>query len=67
MWQGIGLSLPNRGVLFGATTVEELLELPELAESSGAFTSVWVGDGLIAKPRLESTRRCRPSRRAHDR
>lgn len=54
MWQGIGLSLPNRGVLFGATTVEELLELPELAESSGAFTSVWVGDGLIAKPRLES-------------
>lgn len=54
MWQGIGLSLPNRGVLFGATTVDELLELPELAESSGAFSSVWVGDGLIAKPRLES-------------
>lgn len=54
MWQGVGLSLPNRGVLFGATSVDELLELPALAESSGAFSSVWVGDGLIAKARLES-------------
>lgn len=54
MWQGIGLSLPNRGVLFGATSVDELLELPALAEASGAFASVWVGDGLIAKARLEA-------------
>ena len=49
-----GLSLPNRGVLFGATSVEELLELSELAEASGAFDSIWVGDSLFAKPRLES-------------
>jgi alkanesulfonate monooxygenase SsuD/methylene tetrahydromethanopterin reductase-like flavin-dependent oxidoreductase (luciferase family) len=41
-------------VLFGATSVEELLDLPAVAESSGAFGSVWVGDGLIAKARLES-------------
>jgi alkanesulfonate monooxygenase SsuD/methylene tetrahydromethanopterin reductase-like flavin-dependent oxidoreductase (luciferase family) len=49
-----GLSLPNRGVLFGATSVDELIELAERAEASGAFDSVWVGDSLFAKPRLES-------------
>ena len=49
-----GLSLPNRGVLFGATSVDELLELSEQAETSGAFDSIWVGDSIFAKPRLES-------------
>lgn len=51
---GIGLSLPNRGVLFGATDVEGLYRSTEVAEASGYFDSVWVGDGLIAKPRLEA-------------
>jgi alkanesulfonate monooxygenase SsuD/methylene tetrahydromethanopterin reductase-like flavin-dependent oxidoreductase (luciferase family) len=50
----LGLTLPNRGVLFGATTVDELLDLAESAEQSGAFGSVWVGDSIMAKPRLES-------------
>jgi alkanesulfonate monooxygenase SsuD/methylene tetrahydromethanopterin reductase-like flavin-dependent oxidoreductase (luciferase family) len=50
----VGLSLPNRGVLFGATTVDELYALSERAEASGLFHSLWVGDGLIAKPRLEA-------------
>ena len=49
-----GLSLPNRGVLFGATSVDELLALSEQAEASGAFDSLWVGDSLLVKPRLES-------------
>ncbi len=49
-----GLSLPNRGVLFGATSVDELLELSEQADASGVFDSIWVGDSLFAKPRLES-------------
>ncbi len=49
-----GLSLPNRGVLFGLTTVAELLELSETAEASGFYDSVWVGDSLLAKPRLEA-------------
>lgn len=49
-----GLSLPNRGVLFGATSVDELLEVSGQAEASGAFDSIWVGDSLFAKPRLES-------------
>lgn len=51
---GVGLSLPNRGVLFGATDVEGLYRSAETAEASGHFDSVWVGDGLIAKPRLEA-------------
>ena len=49
-----GLSLPNRGVLFGATTVDELLAISERADASGFFDSIWVGDSLFAKPRLES-------------
>jgi alkanesulfonate monooxygenase SsuD/methylene tetrahydromethanopterin reductase-like flavin-dependent oxidoreductase (luciferase family) len=49
-----GLSLPNRGVLFGATSVDELLALSAEADASGAFDSIWVGDSLFAKPRLES-------------
>ena len=32
-----GLSLPNRGVLFGATSVGELLAVSEQADASGAF------------------------------
>src|SRR5262245_53376844 len=49
-----GLSLPNRGVLFGATSVDELLAISEQADASSAFDSIWVGDSLFAKPRLES-------------
>jgi alkanesulfonate monooxygenase SsuD/methylene tetrahydromethanopterin reductase-like flavin-dependent oxidoreductase (luciferase family) len=49
-----GLSLPNRGVLFGATTAAKLVRLAERAEQSGVFGSVWVGDSLLAKPRLEA-------------
>lgn len=50
----IGLTLPNRGVLFDATTPAELVELAEIADKSGGFDSVWVGDSLLAKPRLEA-------------
>lgn len=65
----LGLLLPNQGVVFGATTVPELFELAALAEESDVFESLWVGDNLLAKPRLESvtllsalaarTQRCR--------
>jgi alkanesulfonate monooxygenase SsuD/methylene tetrahydromethanopterin reductase-like flavin-dependent oxidoreductase (luciferase family) len=50
----IGLTLPNRGVLFGATTAAEMLDLAEIADQSGAFQSVWAGDSLFGKPRMES-------------
>jgi alkanesulfonate monooxygenase SsuD/methylene tetrahydromethanopterin reductase-like flavin-dependent oxidoreductase (luciferase family) len=50
----IGLTLPNRGVLFGATTPEQMLRMSEIADQSGQFASVWVGDSLLGKPRMES-------------
>jgi alkanesulfonate monooxygenase SsuD/methylene tetrahydromethanopterin reductase-like flavin-dependent oxidoreductase (luciferase family) len=48
-----GLTLPNRGVITGATTVDEMLALAEKAETAG-WDSVWVGDSILAKPRLDS-------------
>src|SRR6516164_7544624 len=48
-----GLTLPNRGVVIGATTVAEMLQLAAVAESSG-WDSVWVGDSIFAKPRLDA-------------
>lgn len=48
------LTLPNRGVLIGVTTAEQMLQMAETAERSGLFSDVWVGDSLLGKPRLES-------------
>ena len=50
----VGLTMPNRGVLFGATTVDLMLDMSERADASGKFDSLWVGDSLLGKPRLES-------------
>lgn len=41
-------------MVLGAVTVRDLIESTETAEASGAFDTVWVGDSLLAKPRLES-------------
>ncbi|MGH2615162.1 MAG: LLM class flavin-dependent oxidoreductase [Thermomicrobiales bacterium] len=50
-----GLSLPNRAVLFGGPiTWDTLLQASERAEASGSFDSIWVGDNLLSKPRLEA-------------
>ncbi|HKV43935.1 MAG TPA: LLM class flavin-dependent oxidoreductase [bacterium] len=49
-----GLTLPNRGVLFGAITPDDMLGMSEIAEQSGRFEHLWVGDSLFAKPRMES-------------
>ncbi len=48
-----GLTLSNRGVVTGATTVEEMLAVAEKADQRG-WDSVWVGDSILAKPRLDS-------------
>jgi alkanesulfonate monooxygenase SsuD/methylene tetrahydromethanopterin reductase-like flavin-dependent oxidoreductase (luciferase family) len=50
----LGVSLPNRGVLFGLTDIDTILDAAVLAEGSGIFESVWFGDSLIHKPRLDS-------------
>jgi alkanesulfonate monooxygenase SsuD/methylene tetrahydromethanopterin reductase-like flavin-dependent oxidoreductase (luciferase family) len=48
-----GLTLPNRGVIIGATTVEEMFTLAQKADDAG-WDSVWVGDSIFAKPRLDA-------------
>ncbi len=49
-----GLTLSNRGVLLGLTTPEEILEVAEMADATHVFEHVWVGDQIMAKPRMES-------------
>jgi alkanesulfonate monooxygenase SsuD/methylene tetrahydromethanopterin reductase-like flavin-dependent oxidoreductase (luciferase family) len=49
-----GLILANRGVVLGAVSASDLIALAVQAERAGAFDAVWVGDSLLAKPRLES-------------
>ena len=49
-----GLSLSNRAVLFGWTTLNDLLDVAQMAERLGYFHSVWVGDNLLSKPRAEA-------------
>lgn len=51
----IGLLLPSRGLVIGGTDpvpIDILNKLAKRADTIG-FNSVWVGDSLIAKPRLE--------------
>jgi len=50
----VGLILPNRAIVLGAVSVRDLIDLSVEAEGSGAFDTVWVGDSLLAKPRLEA-------------
>ncbi|HYK98431.1 MAG TPA: LLM class flavin-dependent oxidoreductase [Candidatus Acidoferrales bacterium] len=49
-----GLTLPNRGVLFGVETMDDLLRMGEDADRNELFQSVWVGDSILAKRRPES-------------
>ena len=49
----LGLSLPNRGVLFGYPATD-LIDAAVLAEETGCFGSIWVGDNYLSKPRLEA-------------
>jgi alkanesulfonate monooxygenase SsuD/methylene tetrahydromethanopterin reductase-like flavin-dependent oxidoreductase (luciferase family) len=49
-----GFTLPQRGVFFGVTTVDEMLTLAARADANPLFGSVWVGDSLGAKPRPDS-------------
>jgi alkanesulfonate monooxygenase SsuD/methylene tetrahydromethanopterin reductase-like flavin-dependent oxidoreductase (luciferase family) len=48
-----GLMLPNRNVLYGMP-VDVLYRATEVAEASDFFDSVWIGDNLLARPRMEA-------------
>jgi alkanesulfonate monooxygenase SsuD/methylene tetrahydromethanopterin reductase-like flavin-dependent oxidoreductase (luciferase family) len=50
----IGFTLPQRGVLFGVTSVAEMLALARKVDANPRFGSIWVGDSLGAKPRPDS-------------
>src|SRR5258705_9743131 len=54
MTHSLGLTLANRAVVLGAIKARGLLDLSVKAEASRAFDTIWVGDSLLAKPRLES-------------
>jgi alkanesulfonate monooxygenase SsuD/methylene tetrahydromethanopterin reductase-like flavin-dependent oxidoreductase (luciferase family) len=49
-----GLTLANRGPIIGALKATELIDLAVEADRSGFFDAVWVGDSILAKPRLEA-------------
>lgn len=49
-----GLTLSNRSVLLGMSTVEEMLDLAVAADRAGVWDSVWLGDSIFAKPRLDA-------------
>jgi alkanesulfonate monooxygenase SsuD/methylene tetrahydromethanopterin reductase-like flavin-dependent oxidoreductase (luciferase family) len=54
MRASFGLTLANRAVVLGAIRARDLIDLTVAAEEAGAFDTVWVGDSLVAKPRLEA-------------
>jgi alkanesulfonate monooxygenase SsuD/methylene tetrahydromethanopterin reductase-like flavin-dependent oxidoreductase (luciferase family) len=49
-----GISLSNRAVLFGWASLDDLLDAAQLADQSGYFHGIWVGDNLLSKPRAEA-------------
>jgi alkanesulfonate monooxygenase SsuD/methylene tetrahydromethanopterin reductase-like flavin-dependent oxidoreductase (luciferase family) len=49
-----GLTLSNRGVITGASTVEDMVSLARKADADERWDSIWVGDSILAKPRLDS-------------
>jgi alkanesulfonate monooxygenase SsuD/methylene tetrahydromethanopterin reductase-like flavin-dependent oxidoreductase (luciferase family) len=49
-----GISLSTRAVLFDWGTMEDVIQAAKTAEDSGYFHSVWVGDNLLSKPRVEA-------------
>ena len=50
----IGISLSNRSILFDWATFDDLIEAAQIAEDSGYFDGVWVGDNFLYKPRVEA-------------
>ncbi len=49
-----GLTLSNRGVVTGASTLDDMLQLAQRADADAQWDSIWVGDSILAKPRLDA-------------
>jgi alkanesulfonate monooxygenase SsuD/methylene tetrahydromethanopterin reductase-like flavin-dependent oxidoreductase (luciferase family) len=54
MNNSFGLILANRAVVIGAIKARDLFDIATAAEHAGVFDTLWVGDSLLAKPRLEA-------------
>ncbi len=50
----IGISLSTRAILFDWGTMDDIVDAAKVAEQSGYFDGVWVGDNFLSKPRVES-------------
>lgn len=48
-----GLTLSNRSVVLGMSDVRTLLDLAAAADAAPVWDSVWLGDSIFAKPRLD--------------
>ena len=49
-----GVTLSNRGILLGLTTVPKLLAQADAVEGCASLDSIWVGDALFVNQRLDS-------------
>ncbi len=49
-----GLTLSNRSVLLGLSTVDEMVDLAVQADRAAVWDSVWLGDSIFAKPRVDA-------------
>ena len=49
-----GITLSNRSVLLGMSTLEEMNALAVQADRAQVWDSVWLGDSIFAKPRLDA-------------
>lgn len=49
-----GFTLSNRGIITGASSLDDMLTVVDEAEQEGAWESIWVGDSILAKPRVDS-------------
>ena len=50
----VGITLSNRGILLGLTTVPKLLALADRVEACPQLDSLWVGDALFVNRRLDA-------------
>jgi alkanesulfonate monooxygenase SsuD/methylene tetrahydromethanopterin reductase-like flavin-dependent oxidoreductase (luciferase family) len=48
-----GLTLSNRSVVLGMSDVNSMFELARAADTHDCWDSVWLGDSIFAKPRLD--------------
>ena len=49
-----GITLSNRGILLGLTTVQKLLALADAVEACPLMDSLWAGDARFANQRLDA-------------